>query len=159
MSCPNTSAGVGSRIVTCNGDGNGKVESPETYRFWQHLADASLIEGGFSGTSAPVTDPSPGGNIPRLQMDNAGVMVGYLGTKKCPADCTLYFADTYGHAFIATGSANADLLTPLEAINVDKKFDDGIPTSGTILTYRNTFCTDPYKKPITIRRTQRSCAS
>ena len=48
-----TTASTGSAL-TCNGDGNGSISptaasSNEPFRFWQHLANAGLIEGSYDG--------------------------------------------------------------------------------------------------------------
>ncbi len=55
-SCPGTaSTTAATGVPTCNGDGNGQVglnptaTSNEKFRFWQHLANAGLIEGSFNG--------------------------------------------------------------------------------------------------------------
>ena len=49
-----TTVGTGSQ--TCNGDGNGSISNAaaasqygEEYTFWQHLANAGLIEGSYTG--------------------------------------------------------------------------------------------------------------
>jgi hypothetical protein len=47
-----TTASTGTE--TCNGDGDGRLESnltgtDENFRFWQHLANAGLIEGSYTG--------------------------------------------------------------------------------------------------------------
>jgi len=57
---------------TCNGDGNGRVagkaaaDNYERYRFWQHLANAGLVEGSYSGVSGAGTTTTdiPGENTP-----------------------------------------------------------------------------------------------
>ncbi|MFZ4541492.1 MAG: type II secretion system protein [Rickettsiales bacterium] len=45
---------IGSGTQTCNGNGdgwldNGYVNSNENFRYWQHLANAGLIEGAYTG--------------------------------------------------------------------------------------------------------------
>lgn len=58
--------------LTCNGDGNGQVADTtyEAFRFWQHLANAGLIEGSYSGVTGPDSgfDHVIGVNAPRAKM-------------------------------------------------------------------------------------------
>src|SRR4051794_31617755 len=53
--CPD---GAGTGTQTCNGNGNNQVEGItsvadpyETFRFWQHLANAGLVEGQYTGVT------------------------------------------------------------------------------------------------------------
>ena len=49
--------------ATCNGDGDGDIQlypMTETYRAWQHLANAGLIEGTYTGAGTSV--PTGGGS-------------------------------------------------------------------------------------------------
>ena len=51
---------VGTGTETCNGNGDGRVDRglvlsnySESFMFWQHLANAELIEGTYSGIAGP----------------------------------------------------------------------------------------------------------
>jgi prepilin-type N-terminal cleavage/methylation domain-containing protein len=48
-----TASGTGTDTLTCNGNGDGNVDgvgSWEMYRAWNHLSNARLIEGSYTGT-------------------------------------------------------------------------------------------------------------
>lgn len=56
---------------TCNGDGNGKVwvNTNESFRFWQHLNNAGLLAGSYTGTagSAGSQHAEIGVNVPTFR--------------------------------------------------------------------------------------------
>ena len=132
---------------TCNGNGDGQINTSsnvvENFLFWQHLAMASLIEGSYIGT-ASVTGAgnlthNVGTNIPKSKVDGAGFAVQYAGIKSSDAN---YFDNSYGHVFIIGGNDTANkypvtpIMTAIEAYNVDAKFDDGVITTGNILSWK-----------------------
>lgn len=135
--------------LTCNGNGNGWIEynsggSNEMFRYWQHLANADLIEGSWPGVSSPA---SPalfncilGTNCPRSKVPNAGWTIIMIGeTTGHPQ----WFDGYYGNAWCFGDSANGasytsqGAITPEEAFNVDTKLDDGKPTLGKIVAWKN----------------------
>lgn len=71
---PLTDAGTGKQ--TCNGDGNMKIQYTwkgalrtdlhEAFRFWQHLQNAGLIAGGYTGTAPAGTATYTGSNSPPI---------------------------------------------------------------------------------------------
>ncbi|MCY1173189.1 MULTISPECIES: type II secretion system protein [Sphingomonas] len=123
---------------TCNGDGSGKIDAAyEAVRFWQQLANAGLIEGQYTGawgTTAP-TLIQPGVNMPRAKVDSAAFwQPQYEG----PASGNPGRFDNRGYGNVlfitdwrSTWTAN---FTPAEAWNIDKKFDDGVPYSGIVVS-------------------------
>lgn len=136
--------------ATCNGNGDGNIDTSTTiagderYRAWQHLANAGLIEGSFTG----VTGPSSAGhriagvNMLRTRMDSQAYHILIGG----PSTTT---PDTVGGTFAgATGISNElrrtdssgsyiALFKPEELWNIDTKFDDGRPAFGIVTTYKN----------------------
>lgn len=140
-SCPSTTTNAIAKKETCNGDGNGKILTYETFRFWQQLANAMIIEEQFSGVKGPTgnaTDAVPGINIPKLKMKGGGIAASYLGTL---VGDSVYLDGQYGHVFMVgalnTGTAAyGKLLTAEEAKNIDMKMDDGMPFSGTVYGYK-----------------------
>lgn len=133
---------------TCNGDGNNLVDTSslttfnyaERFRFWQHLANAGLVEGTYTGRSDSSTAGSfvlnPGKNVPRLKdggsydpysvsiLSNLGTAGGFdfAGSMK------------YGTLLLAYRGPNAGKpLTPAEIWSIDTKLDDGRPAYGIIL--------------------------
>lgn len=71
-------------IVTCNGDGNGRITNQdsiastyyEQFRAWQHLANAGLIEGNYTGIAESSLNANygykVGKNIPTSKISAAG---------------------------------------------------------------------------------------
>lgn len=124
---------------TCNGNGDGSVEaSYEMMRFWQHLANAGLIGGQYTGVSAnSSTDRAhvPGLNCPASKYPSGGF--SFYDIPDASAGHSWLFEGTYGHSFyIGTPSTNhataGSLLLAEEAWNVDTKLDDGKPGQGNM---------------------------
>jgi prepilin-type N-terminal cleavage/methylation domain-containing protein len=156
-----TQSGTTMTPGTCNGNGNGIVgfqinnntatENYEMFRAWQHLANAGLVEGNYTGIagSINVRDADVGRNVPNTRITNVGIMYGYITLS------TGLFADITGkNIFMIGGEDNSStspaggagptwlpFLTPAEAYNVDMKLDDGKPGSGSIRPMGGT-CTD-----------------
>jgi prepilin-type N-terminal cleavage/methylation domain-containing protein len=133
--------------ATCNGNGDGQVgidfttgDDPENYRFWQHLTNAGLIEGRFSGIADATDVIVPGTNVPVSKLPTAGWSINW----RPPTSLTSTEFEVVWHNYLAFG-AGVDptsmptpgwggVLTGLEAYNIDVKTDDGVPSSGTIVT-------------------------
>ncbi len=156
---------TGTGTQTCNGDGNGQIAESaypgydttylyEAFLFWQHLVNAQLIQGSYTGivgsagytssATPPAGDHVIGSNSPKSRITNAGFGVSYVGiiTSAMTNANANYFAGTYGHVFIFGSYSAKNLpvgvgLTGQEAAAFDAKFDDGLPGSGTILTWVN----------------------
>lgn len=137
---------------TCNGDGNGSVSTPgttstyqEAYRFWQHLANAKLWDGQFSGHYT--------GNVICLSSRHCG-NTRYPGGAFYATtlnDNTTYFGSAVpftttqpdrGNVLVlskllsgTTGLVGAPLLTTEDAFSLDQKFDDGRPAYGFIQSF------------------------
>lgn len=137
--------------ATCDGDGNGLITdwapaSNELYRTWQHLANAGLIEGTYSGIQegSTVYSNRVGVNVPRARASNVGFGVQYNGNYGGDAYA---FAVDYGHDLFV-GAQVDDWWTlgrafkPEEVWNVDTKMDDGKPGQGRIITMYWDECTN-----------------
>jgi prepilin-type N-terminal cleavage/methylation domain-containing protein len=126
-SCGSTSTTDG---TTCNGDGNGQIIGAssvggiEQYRFWQHLANAGLIEGSFTGATA-------GENVATISSGYYTILYETDSTKLPISGSTNAFS------FGALNNVEyvAPVITPEEAWNIDKKIDDGKPNAGSVLTW------------------------
>ncbi len=145
-SCPNTPHNTVPKIATCNGDGDGMVDivagsSPnvaETWRAWQHLANAELIDGTYTGVSGPVVYYHCVNNVnaPEGSLENCW----YLAYEAIPNGNAGIYPYT-GHvinimkADQATGGI-ATTMTGEEAKLFDEKFDDGKPGTGDIITWK-----------------------
>ena len=143
--------------ATCNGDGDGRVEltglgvtnSNEGFRFWQHLANAGLIEGTFTGVSCsggPVDCAVGGENAPRSKLGTGTWLTRYLWMDTITGQ-TDYFDGSYGNMFqIGAQTTNNDPNTPLfvpeEAWNIDTKMDDGMPATGMVMARIRANCTN-----------------
>ncbi len=145
-SCPGDSTTPSYSVTTCNGNADGTINNwnpySEEFRFWQHLANAGLLEGSYTGFSNSATAYSeiatPGINIPKSRLNNAGWSMKWMGVITV-AD-TGFFDSDYGNvfffgAFNATWLNNNPVLKPEEAWNIDTKMDDGKPATGSILSF------------------------
>lgn len=133
--------------ATCNGDGNGAIADVtatnihERFRAWQHLANAGLIEGTFTGVrgSGGIAEGVIGSNIPRSKINGGGWYVTNSGVYAGDANI---FASNYGTvmyfgAAVATSAPFNPIMKPEEAYNIDMKLDDGLPHQGMIMTRKN----------------------
>lgn len=156
--------------ATCNGNGDGRIRmfqnannDQEGWRAWQHLANAGMIEGTFSGRSYDTSasfnlrtlfiseafaSPSlnyaarGGINIPRARYETGAFFLAYIGRVSDalgPADNN-FFESGYKHAlFFGSTNDNKATFTPIitaeEAMKLDSKSDDGKPATGIISTW------------------------
>jgi len=133
---------------TCNGNGDGEIGSSlvphERFKFWQHLANAGLIDGSYTGVQGA------GGVNHIVPFENA------LGSKMSGVSWTVLhwnltggsvnFDNNYGShlllgATTSSGGPSAAFTVPEEAWNLDKKIDDGMPATGNIIASRYEECT------------------
>lgn len=149
--CSATYASPLASPLTCNGNGNGQIEtnastpavnSDEALLFWQHLVSSQLITGSFNGSpgSGGTAEHTPGINCPQTRVDSAGFGVVWTGITSGDAN---YFDNNYGHVMILGGYKSNNLpvnpvISASEAYNIDSKFDDGFPGTGNILSWKST---------------------
>lgn len=148
--CRTTASATG---ATCNGDGDGQIEltatrSREIHRAWQHLSNAELISGSYTGTqgSGGVWSVTPGDNSPESPLGSGGWTI-FSETD------TASLGGFYGDIFPITSSNNwlqlgnvsgtnalyiDPILEPAEAKSLDDKVDDGAPGTGSLTTFNNT---------------------
>jgi len=145
--CPGAAADASTTASTCNGDGNGKVYtvagSAEFFRIWQHLANAGLIEGSYSGVTAEDTYFWRGGtaNSPRSKLDPTAIwqIFSYDNTAGGFVGGMYWYDYTNTLTLGGVGATqwnNTGTLVPEEAWNIDTKMDDGKPGRGKVLAYR-----------------------
>lgn len=143
-----------SSALTCNGNGDGLVANwateasateYEMWRAWQHLANAGLVEGSYTGVNGGGNYRSTlGTNNPRSKLGNAGWTFVYLGSY---AGDSAYFAGNYGNYF-SFGAQHATRFTfnpalkAEEAWNIDTKMDDGSPHIGKVVALKTAFNAD-----------------
>ncbi len=118
---------------TCNGNGDGQIlgAAPnfhERHRSWQHLANAGLIEGQFTGAAATLSGHATpyvaGVNTPTTKIGST-MLLTWIDAS---TGTTSSFAQSARNAL--TILANA--LTPEECWNIDTKLDDGKPPTGKV---------------------------
>jgi len=129
--------------LTCNGNGDGVIGTSvsvndERYRFWQHLANAKMIEGAYTGANAGV---APGVDVPASRFGaNAG---WYLQIASSYNGGSAYAFNTdYGTGHMLRLDNGSSTVTPKDAWIIDKKYDDGKPGMGNVLVYNWPSCTN-----------------
>lgn len=141
--CASPGTNVGSDPKqTCNGDGNGFVQGPdfnERLRYWQHLANAGLLEGSYTGVfTTGLEGVTPGVNVPALKIGG-----GTACMQIAAADSTLgvegSFPNYDGYQILTLGTSPSLLiqcigpfLSAQEAWSIDTKLDDGKPGRGKV---------------------------
>lgn len=153
--CPATAANTVTKTATCNGNGNGIIyhngggNYEESYRAWQHLANAGMIEGSYSGVISTAGAPLstiPGVNAPKGKMANTGFQVQTL--RNYAGNGTWWPSD-YG-TMLQFGMANGTnwtysaVLKAEEMWGIDVKLDDGRPGYGKVMSLRKSYqpCAD-----------------
>jgi prepilin-type N-terminal cleavage/methylation domain-containing protein len=136
--CP---SGSRSGTETCNGNGDSKIylypgTSNEGFMAWQHLANAQLIKGSYTGFYGSYGQYSANIaiNIPASKMKGSGFTIAYTDP--------IYSNEVYPVALnknqlwfgvapnACCGWTVNNSLTIEEAKIIDTKTDDGIPSSG-----------------------------
>jgi len=136
-------AAIGTGTQTCNGNGNGVVETyitsqyAEIFMFWQHLVNAGLIEGNYSGiTGTGGNNNATAANLPPSKLSGAYWMVYNFGTT-FSGSSTLFDGPYYENllqfgGLTATSSNTNPILKPEDSWNIDTKLDDGRPATGVV---------------------------
>ena len=155
--CPN---GAGDSTETCNGNGNAYVLGPdEMFRAWQHLANAELIEGHYTGTYTLSGGKGVGVidvNTPGSRLESGGWTILARGSLSgvdvdgdgdndneisyTDGDATLRNWILYGGER-SNNFAATPIITAKEALSLDSKVDDGRPAYGTIQAGASGTCT------------------
>jgi len=143
--------------ATCNGDNDLKVGADmatavnESFRFWQQLANSGIIKGQYTGVAGSGGTYHHVGNQNALASKVENMVWGVRNLDAYAGD-SIYFMFDYDN-LLEVGLENATSeptagggLTPEEAYNLDKKADDGMPASGTIIAGRWDDCTTATSK-------------
>lgn len=141
-SCPNTAMNSVPKQATCNGDGDGFIglccesgysQMYETFRAWQHLANAGMIDGQYTGVgpgSSGWVAVKGGLNVPMAPIGNADFWLFYYSSV---ASSPPYHSHYLNLGADVSGSHNTGVaLTPAEAYTLDTKIDDGMPLLGKV---------------------------
>lgn len=149
---------------TCNGNGDGAIGGgavandpvqAESFLFWQHLSDAGLTAGLFTGKiGMSYQDAIANQNVPALHFRAGMVDVFYFSDYQETMQ-DFMFASPVSNAFLGKhliqlgvnygngASRGADLLfSSNEAHNLDIKMDDGSGQTGNVRATTRTICQD-----------------
>lgn len=145
--CPGDQTTPSTTPATCNGDGNGDIMGntapySEIHRAWQHLANAGLVEGSYTGVRSAATPNyavAVGVNIPKSKISS----VGWGLQRGVDAGGGGWFASSYGNVLevgnpVPSNWVVGSAFKPEEAWNIDTKLDDGRPGSGRVMTMDST---------------------
>jgi prepilin-type N-terminal cleavage/methylation domain-containing protein len=143
---------IGTGTQTCNGDGDRTVDydnstntPSETFRFWQHLSNANMIKGSYTGaTGACSVNCYEGGqNVPWGSLE--GTLWGYWyvpGSSGAPLwNWSGKFTDRHIFGLGSNkwtgggGRWHGVSLTPVMAQTLDTKIDDGMPYQGIMVNF------------------------
>lgn len=138
--CASPASNEGTGTQTCNGDGGGDINTnTEVFRFWQHLANAGLINGNFTGVAGSGGSEHHiiGENCPAAKYgDGTGwgvrtVLDNFTGTgslwEQYPSGNLMRLGREMTNSFLGSSA-----FTPEDAWNIDMKADDGKPGQGII---------------------------
>ena len=133
---------------TCNGNGDGMIDytshSAERNRAWQHMSNAGMVSGQYTGV-----DPAgingytgvAGVNEPASALKPGGYTLGFTRPILTDAISPGYFIGTYGNnihlGFDNVGLTQSALLKPSDQQAIDLKMDDGHPTTGIVLAHKS----------------------
>jgi len=154
-SCPTITYSTTPYTKTCNGNGDGRITTNtittaaqyEQFRAWQHLANAGMISGSFSGMQgSAITDAKSqyaliGTNVPASKLPGAGYAIISLLSSDVSGSTHYFTGINYMH-ILQFGAASstatnystvAPILTTTEALSLDTKLDDGLPGSGKVM--------------------------
>jgi hypothetical protein len=146
---PATDMSATSSQATCNGDGDltiGRVDAQtyEVFRAWQHLRNANIITGTYTGIAgaAGTSQELVGQNIPVSETDAIGYSLNFVDSGALPAE---YFTGTtynhlvfYGAQVSGNNFARGASVSAADTYNIDLKIDDGKPATGTLQSFNNT---------------------
>ena len=137
--CATTSTGT---MATCDGNGDGTINgmvlnTDESYRFWQHLANAGLLDGTYSGI--PVSGCSWCANFtnsPHSKFNNGLWFVWNWGYQSNNGDDYDGQYDNFlelGGNDAAGGDPVTSIFNGEQMSQLDTKLDDGMPGQGFVV--------------------------
>ena len=140
--------------ATCNGNRDGWIETAvisadERFLAWEHLANAGLVEGSYTGRDGSATqgdgfDPNHnllGTNVPRSKISNAGFILAAIASAQ--SGHPQYFDGSYGVNLLSLIGIGGQPLRPEEAWNIDTKLDDGRPAFGRVFNLKSSSTWQP----------------
>jgi prepilin-type N-terminal cleavage/methylation domain-containing protein len=135
---------VSTSVATCNGNGDEMITGGYTNtglhepgRYFQHLANAGMIRGQYTGVRGLYATETRYAGVNVMKSTIPGAHYNVIQAAP-PAASTLSFEHPMQHILETTGnktlaaSATRYLMTPAELLIVDTKIDDGKPAFGMI---------------------------
>lgn len=124
---------AGPPVNNCNGDGNGTIDTiSESIRAWQHMSLSGSLTSGFDGAIPAAGDYlSPPNNVPEADISNAVYSLFFN-----PSGVSGRHELIFGRRDTTTTNdilPSESVLTPIELQGVDRKIDDGLAGSGTVI--------------------------
>lgn len=135
-----TAADRTAKKITCNGNGDNIILPREHVFLWQHLANAGLVDGSFTGTLDSSNGITPGENAPTGPFESSGYYIDTSGpfgpAYGQPVSGTYYDQPlitelTFGRRVNASWPS-APSLAPTDQYSIDLKMDEGTPGNGKI---------------------------
>lgn len=140
---------------TCNGNDDGHIgasaaDPSETFNFWQHLANAGLIDGTFTGRTSSPNLADAGSNAYESKAYK-GVGLEYrFALVGCVVTQVLGLCNMQGHNYANSGTNSSNCgytgwynwcpyLSVSEAKKIDEKVDDGKAATGRWLVNGSEF--------------------
>ena len=134
-----------------NGNGNGIIgngNSPEYFSAFTHLRLGKFITPNYTGVagSAGALDGDVGVNIPQLTGTGIGLYAETAGNGGYHTGFGTYYDGYYGTYVVVaretTGNSlpSNGFLAPESALQLDAKFDNGVPSTGTVRARGATSC-------------------
>ena len=136
---------AGTGTTTCNGNGNGVIRADGTFEsrfFWQHLANAGLIEGNYNsvysnaadtlGSTVPASKLSTHGWMPVSEWTHASLAGGSPEGRSVLRDSVPF---CFAKAPLSDCGGPGTGLKPDEMWNIDTKLDDGNPVKGSVMAF------------------------
>ncbi len=138
---------------TCNGTGDSQAltytttNAHEGFRFWEHLSNAELVSGTFTGVtgSAGTHASTLNENVPESKITGAAWGAEYmdLSSGLSTVSYNINYGNTllFGRIRASDGIITEPTLSPVEAWTMDKKTDDGKPGYGNMIVINVADCT------------------
>ncbi len=133
-----TATGTGTQ--TCNGDGNGLIVlGPESYRLWQQLNLAGILNTSLTGLPGPA--PASGNladvvgtNLPET-LDGNGLVITSFWSGYFMGGTGSFNTMTIAPCCHPSKRLEGPGLKPADAYNIDLKIDDDQPDAGIMRVY------------------------
>ena len=131
-SCNGNGDGIISPTTTGQANRNYSLTLNEDMLAWLHLSKAKLLPGNFNGALITSGSPATGINIPAGKLPSAGYNLQYSNLDSIYS----YYNSLNGNSIrlINNYQMNYSVISPYDAYSIDKKIDDGVASSGKILS-------------------------